>query len=223
MIQHDGSFDAKSIILLLLFLLAPLISACGSNEAIETQAEAEPEEPPLAVQEWYPSSKYQQHPPTAYTPATIPQAPVMTSPQATGFPSQQPWAVNAPQPVYVAPQVIYQVPQPQPQQQVQQPTVWSAPAPATVPLQPQTYWYQPAPQAQVQPQPSYYYQPAPRPWGNPTQPADPQQPAVTTDAWPQGGYIVTPWGVPASGFNAPGTTPGQAYQPLGTPNFGQVW
>ena len=221
MIHNDGSFDAKWLLLFLLFSLVSLISACGGNEAIETQAEAEPEEPPPIAQEWYPTSRHRQQVPTAYAPAAIQPAPAMTSPAATGIPSQQSWAVSTPQPVYVAPQVVYQV---QPQQ-VQQPSVWSYPAPATtVTQQPQTYWYQPAPQAQVQQQPNfYYYQPAPRPWGNPAQPADPQRSAITTDAWPQGGYVVSPWGVPATGFNGTGAPSGQVFQPQVWPGNGQVW
>ena len=220
MIQYDGSFDAKWALFFLLFILASLISACGSNEAIDSQVETEPEEPPLTAREWYPTSKYQQQAPTAYAPAATPSAPVMTAPAATGVASQQPWAVNAPQPVYVAPQVVYQV-QPQPLQQGQQPSVWGTPAPP-VTQQPQGYWYQPAPQAQQQPG-YYYYQPVQRPWGNTTQPADPQRSAITTDAWPQGGYVVAPWGVPATGFNGSGAATGQVVQPQWQPNYGQPW
>ena len=61
MIQYDGSIDAKWILLFLLFFLVSLISACGGNEAIDSQqVEAEPEEPSLTAREWYPTSKYQQ-------------------------------------------------------------------------------------------------------------------------------------------------------------------
>lgn len=220
MIHHDGSFNAQWIGLFFLFFLASLISACGGNETIDSQVEAEPEEePPLTASEWYPTPKHQRQAATVYVPA----APVMT-PAATGIPSQQPWAVSTPQPVYVAPQVVYQV-QPQPIQQVQQPSAWSIPPPATTGTQqPQAYWYQPAPQAQIQQQPNYYYyQPVQRPWGNPAQPADPQGSAITTDAWPQGGYVVTPWGVPATGFNGAGAPTGQVVQPQPWPSNGQVW
>ena len=221
MIQYDGSIDAKWVLLFLLFFLVSLISACGGNEAIDSQqVEAEPEEPSLTAREWYPTSKYQQQAPPAYAPSAIPTAPAMTAPAASGLPTQQPWAVSTPQPVYVAPQVVYQA---QPLQQGQQPSVWSTQSPA-VTQQPQGYWYQPAPQAQVQQQPGYYYyQPVQRPWGNSTQPADPQRSAITTDAWPQGGYIVAPWGVPATGFNGSGAATGQVVQPQWTPNYGHPW
>ena len=220
MIQHDGSFDTKWVGLFFLSFLASLISACGSNETIDAHVETEPEEPPVIATEWYPTSRHQQQAATVY----FPSAPVMTPSAATAVPSQQPWAVSTPQPVYVAPQVVYQA-QPQPMQQVQQPSAWSTPVPATtVTQQPQTYWYQPAPQAQVQQQPNYYYyQPAPRPWGDPSQPADQQRSAITTDAWPQGGFVTAPWGVPATGFNGAGAPAGQVIQQQTWPYSGQVW
>jgi hypothetical protein len=177
-----------------------MLGGCGGDEAIES-VRPEPstvQEQAPVVREWYPSPKHQTHAPAQVPFVASPQAPA-----ASGYaaPTVGQWAG---QPVYVAPQTVYQV-QPAQPQYPQASTVWSTPQPATAP---QTYWSAPVP---VQPQ--MYYAPVARPWGNPVVPADPQQPAITTESWPQSGYTA-PWSV----------QPGMVLQPYNTvPGYGHVW
>jgi hypothetical protein len=195
MIQHSGSFETTWIWILrfLLLISVTLTSACGSDDIIEPQAQSEPSEAPLPVREWYPASKYRQQP-SAYAPVPTmqPQA-VMAPPAYQANAVQQPWVVHAPIPVYGAPQFIYS---PQP---------------------PVTQYQQPVAQ---QYQPRYQY--VPRPWGNVMEPNSNQGAAVSTQAWPQGGYN-TPWGMPVTGSTYNGTTTAPVGQVPGTVYYGHVW
>jgi hypothetical protein len=194
MIQHPVSFKATWVLRFILLISIAITSACDNDEVVRPQTpETESTEAPLPVREWYPAPKPQRHPPMTYAPV---QTPAMTSSVDQGSSIQQhPWGGAAQQPVYDALQFSYQ---PQPQvNQYQQP-------PVTATQQPVVTWPQP-----VAPQYSYPYMP--RPWGNTMQPGSNQNPARSTDSWPQGGYTV-PWGVPGgSPAGQPAQVPGSVY------------
>ena len=186
MIQHPVSFKATWVLKFILLISVATISACDNDEVIRPQIpQSEPTETPLPVREWYPAPKQQRQLPMSYAPAP---APVMTPPANQGSSiQQQPWGGVAQQPVYGELQYRYQ---PQPQLNQYQ--------------QPAATWPQPV-------APQYPYQYAPRPWGNVTQPNSNQNPARSTDAWPQGGYT-GPWGIPAgSPAGQPAQVPGSVY------------
>ena len=222
MIQHSGFSETTWILRFLLLISVTLISACENEEITKPQPQLEPAESPLPVREWYPAPKHRQQQPMVYVPVpTIPQQSVMGLPAHQWNAVQQPWSVPAQQPVYSAPQPVYQV---QPSvTQYQQPQVWTGQQPVFTLPQPVV------PQYQYQYQPQYQY--VPRPWGNVTEPNSTQNPAVSTDAWPantwpqgsypQGSYL-SPWSVPATGSSY-GVIPGQAGQMPGTTNYGAVW
>lgn len=182
MIQHSVSFRPTWILRLLFLISVTLISACENEENIRPQTQSEPSEPPLPVRDWYPSPKHRQQP-TVYAPAqAIQLQPVMAPPAYQGSSVQQPWGSTGQQPVYRSPEPVYQA-QP-PATQYQQPTV---------------------PQYQYQYTPHQY---TPRPWGSPTQPNSNQNYNISTETWPQGGYVA-PWSVPQTGGNVTGAPAGQ--------------
>jgi len=194
MIQRSGSYKTTWVLKFLLLISVSLISACENDEIVKPQTQSEPSEPPLPVREWYPAPKQRQQA-TVYVPVpATQQQPVMAPPAYQGYVVQQPWGTPASQPMYAAPQVVYQ-PQP-PGTQYQQPQVWITQPPVATMPQPVTPRYQP----QYQPQYQYQYQYVPRPWGSLTEPNNNQNPAVSTETWPQGGYI-SPWGAPVTGSN----------------------
>jgi hypothetical protein len=184
MIQRSVPFETTWILRILLLISVALISACENEDIIRPQPQTEPSEPPLPVSEWYPAPKHRQQP-MMYAPVPAPQQqqPVMAPPAYQGNVAQQPWGIPAQQPVYSAPQVNQY-----------QPSVWAGQQPAAT-------WPQP-----VVPQ----YQYVPRPWGNVTEPGSNRNSNVSTETWPQGGYVVAPWGVPQSGGTGSGATAGQA-------------
>jgi|GEM_PF-2463854 len=193
MIQSSVPYKATWILRILLFTSVALTSACEKEDIIKPQLQPESSEPSLPVSEWYPTPKHRQQP-AAYVPVPAAQQPPVKSSSAyQGNTVQQPWGVPAQQPMYyTAPVPVYPVP---PQvYQAQQPPVWSG-------QQPAASWPQP-----VAPQ----YQYAPRPWGNVTAPAANQDSNASTETWSQGGYVVTPWGMPIPGSNGSGVTEGQA-------------
>ena len=211
MTYFSGLSETTWILRFLILISVTLISACENDEIIKPEILSEPSEPPLPVREWYPAPKHRQQP-TVYVPVPATQQPFVMSPPAyQGNAVQQPWGISAQQPVYSAPQPVYQA---QPPVTQQQPSVWSG-------QQPVIMWPQPvAPQYQPQYQPQYRY--TPRPWGSVAEPNNNPDSPVSTDAWPQGGYMA-PWGTPATGGNSYWTTPGQTGQLPGTANYGSVW
>ena len=200
MIQSSVSFEATWILRILLFISVALTSACEKEDIIKPQSQPEPSEPSLPVSEWYPSPKHRQQP-AVYVPVpAAQQPPVMASPANQGYAVQQPWTLPAQPPVYyTAPVPVYPV---SPQvNQAQQPPVWAG-------QQPAASWPQP-----VVPQ----YQYTPRPWGDVTSaPRTNQNSNASTESWPQGGYVVSPWGVPISGSSGSGVPQGQAGQVPGS-------
>jgi hypothetical protein len=199
MIQYSVPFETTWLLRILLLISVALLSACENEDVIKPQSQPEPADKPLPVSEWYPTPKHRQQP-TVYVPVpAAQQQPVMTSPGYQGNVVQQPWGTPAQQPIYYsAPQPVYPAqPQLNPYQQPQ--PVWSG-------QQPTSSWQLP-----VVPQ----YQYAPRPWGNVTAPGGTRDSNTSTEAWPQGGYVVTPWGAPPPGSLSGGAT-GQAGQVPGT-------
>lgn len=195
MIQYPGSYETTWIFRCLLIISITFVSACENDEIIKPQAQSEPAEPPLQVREWYPAAKHRQQP-AVYAPVPAAGQQPVRVPAYQGNVAQQPWSVTAPQPVYQAPLLVYQPP---PVTQYQQPQGWAG-----------QQYVAPLPQPVV---PQYQYQYVPRPWGGVTAPNSNQNPAVSTETWPQSGYI-TPWGVPATGYT--GQVPGTVY-------YGHEW
>ena len=70
--------------------------------------------------------------------------------------------------------------------------------------------------------PQYQYQYSPRPWGSMTGPNSNQNSNVSTETWPQGGYVA-PWGMPQTGGNLGGAPAGQPGQPPGTVYYDSIW
>lgn len=186
MIQCSVPFETTWILRILLLISVMLISACENEDIIKTPSQTEPSEPPLPVTEWYPAPKHRQQP-AVYAPVqATQQQPVMASPVYQGNVIQQPWAIPAQQPMYYsAPQPAYPA---QPPVNQYQPSVWAGQQPAAT-------WPQP-----VVPQ----YQYVPRPWGNVTEPGSNRNSNGSTETWPQGGYVVAPWGGATAG-QVPGT------------------
>ena len=201
MIHHSVSFNTTWILRFLLLISVALLSACENEENIRPQTQPEPSEPPLPVVEWYPTPKHRQQP-TAYVPvpAATQLQPVMAPSAYQGSSVQQPWGG--------APQVIYQA-QP-PVNQYQQPPVWPSQQPGT------TYQQPAAPQYQ------YQYQQTPRPWGSMTGPNSNRNSNVSTETWPQGGYVA-PWSMPQTGGYAGGAPAGQPGQAPGTVYYDTNW
>jgi hypothetical protein len=198
MIHHSVSFNTTWILRFLLLISVVLLSACENEENIRPQTQSEPSEPPLPVREWYPTPKHRQQP-TAYVlvPATQSQ-PVMAPSAYPGNSVQQPWG-STPQGVYPEQPPVYQY---------QQTPVWPGQQPGA------TYQQPTAPQ--------YQYQYSPRPWGSMTGPNSNQNSNVSTETWPQGGYVA-PWSMPQTGGNLGGAPAGQPGQPPGTVYYDSNW
>ena len=195
MIQYSVSFKTTWILRLLLLISVALLSACENEENIRPQTQSEPAEAPLPVREWYPAPKHRQQP-TAYAPAQATQLQPVMAPSA--YPGNN---VQQPRGVYPAQPPVYQY---------QQPPVWPGQQPGATYQQP------------VAPQYQYQYQYTPRPWGSMTGPNSNQNPNVSTETWPQGGYVA-PWSMPQTGGNVGGVPAGQPGYVPGTVYYDSNW
>lgn len=203
MIHNSGLSEITWILRILLLFSFILTSACGNDEITKPQVQPEATEPPLPVRDWYPSPRHRQQP-GIYVPFPVTQQPL--APAYQGNVVQQPWDTTAQQPVYSAPQILYQA---QPLVNQQQPAFWSGQQPVVIVPQPMA--------------PQYQYQYSPRPWGGVMAPNNNgDAAAAATDAWPQGGYMA-PWGAPGTGSSGYWLTPGQTGQAPGTAYYGSVW
>ncbi len=198
MIQYSVSFRSTWILRLLFLISVALVSACENDENIRPQTQSEPSEPALPVRDWYPSPKHRQQSPVYAPVQAIQLQPVMAPSAYQGGSIQQPWGYTAQQPVYGSPQSVYPA----------QPTVNQYQQPAATYQQPMV--------------PQYQYQYSPRPWGSPTQTNSYQNSNMSTETWPQGGYVA-PWSIPLTGGNMSGIPPGQQGQVPGRVFYDSDW
>jgi len=200
MIQRNESSNTTRLVSALLLFSLVFVNACGGDEVVENSIQTVPAEAPLPVREWYPSVKVRQYA-SPYAPVPVmQQAPLGMPPP--GYPVTR---QAVPRPVYNSAWPVY--PQFPPQPQTNPASGWTAIQPAVIAPAP-TYWQLPR-TAQQPAQPNYQY--VPRPWGEPV-PADPNRTVISTDSWPQGGYVL-PWGTAPPGSDANAVTGGAEQQP----------